>query len=53
MKKILIDAANIGAVGTTIAFEIREKDAYFYPNSGWRLPFFGGYKFEAGLALQT
>ena len=48
MKKILIDAANIGAVtARTIAFEIREKDAYFYPNSGWRLPFFGGYKFEA------
>ena len=25
---------------------MREKDAYFYPNSSWRLPFFGGYKFE-------
>ena len=47
MKKILADAANIGAVtARTIAFKMREKDAYFYPNSAWRLPFFGGYKFE-------
>jgi hypothetical protein len=47
MKKILTDAANIGAVtARTIAFKIRGADAYFYPNSSWRLPFFGGYKFE-------
>jgi hypothetical protein len=47
MKKILTDAANIGAVtARTLAFKIREKDAYFYPDSTWRLPFFGGYKFE-------
>ena len=47
MKKILTDAANIGAVtARTIAFKIRGEDAYFYPNSAWRLPFFGGYKFE-------
>jgi hypothetical protein len=47
MKKILADAANIGAVtARTIAFKMRDKDAYFYPNSTWRLPFFGGYKFE-------
>ena len=47
MKKILTDAANIGAVtARTIAFKIRDKDAYYYPNSAWRLPFFGGYKFE-------
>jgi hypothetical protein len=47
MKKILEDAANIGAVtARTIAFKIRGGDAYFYPNSSWRLPFFGGYKFE-------
>jgi hypothetical protein len=45
--KILEDAANIGAVtARTIAFKIREKDAFFYPDSSWRLPFFGGYKFE-------
>ena len=48
MKKILTDAANIGAVtARTIAFKIRSSDAYFYPNSTWRLPFFGGYKFES------
>jgi hypothetical protein len=47
MKKILTDAANIGAVtARTIAFKIRGEDAYFYPDSAWRLPFFGGYKFE-------
>jgi hypothetical protein len=51
MKRILEDAANIGAVtARTIAFKIRSKDAYFYPDkadSPWRLPFFGGYKFES------
>jgi len=47
MKKILTDAANIGAVtARAIAFRMRDKDAFFYPNSHWRLPFFGGYKFE-------
>jgi hypothetical protein len=47
MKKILADAASIGAVtARAIAFKIREKDAFFYPDSTWRLPFFGGYKFE-------
>jgi len=47
MKKILTDAANIGAVtARAIAFRIRDKDAFFYPDSQWRLPFFGGYKFE-------
>ncbi len=40
MRKILTDAANIGAVtARSIAFKIRDKDAYFYPNSTWRLPF--------------
>jgi hypothetical protein len=48
MRKILTDAANIGAVtARTIAFKIRDKDAYYYPSSTWRLPFFGGYKFES------
>ncbi|MBS0521599.1 MAG: DUF1254 domain-containing protein [Proteobacteria bacterium] len=47
MKKILTDAANIGAVtARTIAFRMRSREAYFYPDSSWRLPFFGGYKFE-------
>jgi len=47
MKKILEDAADIGAAtARAIAFKMRSKEAYFYPNSSWRLPFFGGYKFE-------
>ena len=47
MKKILEDAAKIGqATARTIAFKIRDKDAFIYPDSNWRKPFFGGYKFE-------
>jgi hypothetical protein len=47
MKKILTDAANIGAVtARAIAFRIRDKDAFFFPDRPWRLPFFGGYRFE-------
>lgn len=46
MKKILTDAANIGAVtARTLAFRMRDKDAFFYPDSSWRLPYFGGYQF--------
>jgi hypothetical protein len=46
MKKILTDAANIGAVtARTVGYKVREADAYYYPNSEWRLPFFGGYQF--------
>jgi len=48
MKKILEDAANIGAVtARTITYKLRNQEAYYYPNSSWRLPFVGGYKFEA------
>jgi hypothetical protein len=47
MKEILTDAANIGAVtARSIAYKIRDENAYYFPNSIWRLPFFGGYKFE-------
>ncbi|MGR4842763.1 MULTISPECIES: DUF1254 domain-containing protein [Rhizobium] len=54
MKKILTDAANIGAVtARTIAFKIRGEGAYFYPNSAWRLPFFGGYKFEVSAGVSN
>ncbi len=46
MKQILTDAASIGAVtARTLAFRMRDPKAY-YPNNSWRLPFFGGYKFE-------
>jgi hypothetical protein len=54
MKKILADAANIGAVtARSIAFKIRDRDAYYYPNSTWRLPFFGGYKFEVSPGVRN
>ena len=47
MKKILTEAAAVGdATARAIAFEIRQKEGYYYPNSAWRLPFLGGYKFE-------
>lgn len=46
MKKILADAANIGAVtARTLAFKMRDPDAYIYPNSSWRVPYLGGYQF--------
>ncbi|HSI84989.1 MAG: DUF1254 domain-containing protein [Candidatus Methylacidiphilales bacterium] len=52
MKKILDDAANIGAVtARTIAFKVRSPEAYYYPKSTWRLPFFGGYKFESAAGV--
>ena len=47
MKKILADAADIGAAtARTIAYKMRVKDGFLYPASNWRVPFFGGYKFE-------
>jgi len=47
MRKILLDAAGIGAVtARTLAFQIRERSAYIYPDGNWRKPFFGGYKFQ-------
>jgi hypothetical protein len=48
MRRILEDAANIGAVtARTITYKLRDPQAYYYPNSSWRLPFLGGYRFEA------
>jgi hypothetical protein len=47
MKKILTEAAAVGdATARAISFRIRQKADFYYPNSAWRLPFFGGYKFE-------
>lgn len=54
MKEILTDAANIGAVtARTIAFKIRSQEAYFYPGSGWRLPFLGGTNSRSRLVSAT
>jgi hypothetical protein len=48
MKKILTEAAAVGdATARAITFRIRQKADYYYEKSAWRLPFFGGYKFEA------
>lgn len=47
MKAILADAANIGAAtARSIAYRMRDRAGYYYPDSAWRLPFFGGYEFE-------
>jgi hypothetical protein len=47
MKKILTEAAAVGdATARAIAFHIRDKDAYYYSDSTWQLPFIGGYKFQ-------
>jgi hypothetical protein len=47
MKKILTEAAAVGdATARAIAFRTRDKDAYYYANSAWQLPFIGGYKFQ-------
>jgi hypothetical protein len=47
MKKILTEAAAVGdATARAISFHIRDKDAYYYANSAWQLPFIGGYKFQ-------
>jgi hypothetical protein len=41
MKKILTDAANIGAVtARTLGYKIRDKNGFIYPDSYWRKPFF-------------
>lgn len=54
MKKILADAASIGAVtARTIAYKMRDKEGFLYPDSHWRLPFFGGYKFEAAAGVSN
>jgi hypothetical protein len=47
MKKILNDAAAVGdATARTLTYRMRDKDAYYYPDSSWQPPFIGGYKFQ-------
>jgi hypothetical protein len=47
MKKILTEAAAAAdATARAIAFNTRAKDAFYYSNSNWQLPFIGGYKFQ-------
>jgi hypothetical protein len=48
MKRILTEAAAVGdATARTIAFHMRQKEAFYYPTSAWQLPFVGGYQFLA------
>ena len=48
MKKILTEAAAVGdGTARAVAYKMREKDAYYYAGSAWRVPFVGGYKFES------
>jgi hypothetical protein len=47
MTKILTEAAAVGdATARAILFSTRGKDAYYYENSAWQLPFIGGYRFQ-------
>lgn len=47
MKKILTEAAAVGNATTrALAYKSRIKDAFYYPNSAWRVPWVGGYQFE-------
>ena len=48
MKKILTEAAAVGdATARAIAFHMRDRNAYYYENSYWQLPFVGGYRFQS------
>jgi hypothetical protein len=48
MKKILTEAAAMGdATARAVAYRMRQKEDFYYENSAWRLPFLGGYRFEA------
>jgi hypothetical protein len=47
MKKVLTEAAAVGDVtARAIAYRLRDRAGYYFDNSNWRLPFFGGYRFE-------
>jgi hypothetical protein len=47
MKKLLTEAAAVGdATARAISFHTREKEAFYYDNGNWQLPFIGGYKFQ-------
>lgn len=47
MRKILTEAATVGdGTARAVAYRMRDKVAYYYEKSAWRIPFVGGYKFE-------
>ena len=46
MKKILTEAAAVGdATARAISFRFRQKEAYYYSDSAWRMGYLGGYTF--------
>lgn len=48
MKKVLAEAAAVGdATARAVTCRMRQKEAFYYENSAWQLPFIGGYKFES------
>lgn len=48
MKQILSEAAQVGdATARAIAFHMRDRNDYYYPDSHWQLPFVGGYQFQS------
>ncbi len=53
MKRILADAAAVGnATARAIAFSTRDRDAYYYPNSAWKMGWIGNdYAFSPGGVL--
>lgn len=52
MKKILTEAAAVGdATARAISFRFRQKEAYYYPNSAWRMGYLGGYDFTTNGVL--
>jgi hypothetical protein len=47
MKKILTEAAVVGdATARAVSFYMPEKEAFYFDNSYWQLPFIGGYQFQ-------
>jgi hypothetical protein len=53
MKGILADAAAVGnATGRALVFSTRDRDAYYYPNSAWKMFWIGNnYEFSPGGVL--
>ena len=53
MQAILAEAAAVGnATARTLAFSTRNRDAYLYPDSSWKVPWIGNdYEFSPGGVL--
>jgi hypothetical protein len=52
MHGILAEAAAVGdATARAIVFGTRDRDAYYYPDSAWKMLWIGGYDFSPGGVL--